>query len=134
MVYFKPLTQGRGFLYISNMRNLRLLNFLPLILLILNFSCSTQLEEPEIPDLGKYTLTVSVIGEGSVSPEATGKYNYGAVITITATPDDGYKFDRWEGTDNDDLPYGCWARPGNCRAAITIDSDRNVIAFFSKSS
>jgi hypothetical protein len=39
---------------------------------------------------------------------------------------------RWEGTDSDNTPYGCWAGPGKCRAAIKMDSDRDVQAFFEK--
>ena len=111
------------------MKKLLTLTFISLILL---YSCSSEQAEPELPVTKQYTLTVSVTGQGSVSPDANGTYNYGAVITITATPDEGYQFNRWEGTDNDDMPYGCWARPGNCRTAITMDSNRSVIAFFSK--
>ena len=114
------------------MKNILSISFFTLIAFILISSCSHAIEESEPPSLANYTLTVSVIGQGSVSPDANGTYDYGAVITITATPDVGHKFDRWEGTDNDDMPYGCWARPGNCRTAITMDSNRSVIAFFSK--
>ena len=98
------------------MKKLLTLTFISLILI---YSCSSEQAEQELPVTKQYTLTVSVTGQGSVSPDANGTYNYGAVITITATPDEGYQFNRWEGTDNDDMPYGCWARPGNCRTAIT---------------
>lgn len=37
---------------------------------------------------------------------------------------------RWKGTDNDSQPNGCWAGPGKCRASITMNSDRDVEAFF----
>ena len=40
----------------------------------------------------QYTLTTSVVGNGSVSP-TDGTYNESTVVTLTATPDAGYEFD-----------------------------------------
>ena len=73
------------------MKKLLTLTFISLILI---YSCSSEQAEPELPVTKQYTLTVSVTGQGSVSPDANGTYNYGAVITITATPDEGYQFNR----------------------------------------
>jgi hypothetical protein len=97
---------------------------------VLVYSCSDEKEESEHQVRTQYTLTISASEGGSVTPDANGTYNQGATITVTAIPDEGYHFDRWEGTDNDYRPNGCWAGPGNCRAAITMNSNRDVIAFF----
>ena len=98
------------------------------------YSCSAEGEEVGPKDRNQFELTVTASKGGSVSPDANGTYDQGATITITATPDEGYKFDRWKGTDNDNLPHGCWAGPNRCRAAITMNSDRDVKVFFEKSS
>ncbi len=48
-----------------------------------------------------YTLSTSVSsGNGTISP-ATGTYNQGTVVTLTATPDSGYQVKAWHGTNND---------------------------------
>ena len=49
--------------------------------------------------VNSYTLTVSAGEGGSVSSEG-GEYEEGTEVTITATPDEGYKFIGWEGIDN----------------------------------
>ena len=72
------------------------------------FSCSTeedtsppttnvQTEEPE-PEPTQYTLAVSAGDGGTVSTEG-GTYDEGTSITVSANPDDGYEFVRWEGSD-----------------------------------
>ncbi|WP_176956091.1 malectin domain-containing carbohydrate-binding protein [Catalinimonas alkaloidigena] len=43
-----------------------------------------------------YNLTVGVSGNGSVSPQS-GSYEAGSVVTLTATPANGYLFDGWSG-------------------------------------
>ncbi len=49
----------------------------------------------------KYTLTASVTGgNGSVSP-ASGTYDEGTVVTLNASPADGYQVKAWSGTDDD---------------------------------
>jgi lysyl endopeptidase len=46
----------------------------------------------------QYTLTVNTVGQGSVSLNpAGGVYDAGTVVTLTATPDSGWKFDNWSG-------------------------------------
>tara|TARA_B110000008_G_scaffold246951_1_gene258111 strand:- start:51 stop:404 length:354 start_codon:yes stop_codon:yes gene_type:complete len=106
-------------------------NLLSLTLVIIVFNliqgCSTDFEDPEPPVRNQYKLTLTVGEGGSVSPDATGTYDEGTAITITATPDEGYEFDRWEGVDSH--PTQC-AMARHCRAAIKIDSDRYVSAFF----
>lgn len=85
---------------------------------------------PEESASTQYILNITAGEGGTISPDANGIYNEGATITVTATPNNGYAFDRWEGTDNDNQPYGCWAGPGKCRTAITMNSNRDVQAFF----
>jgi agmatine deiminase len=71
----------------------------------------------------QYTLTVNTVGQGSVTLNpAGGTYNEGTVVTLTAVPDSGWKFDNWSGdlsgTQNPDT--------------ITMDSNKTVIANFSE--
>ena len=54
------------------------------------------------PPIVYYTLTTSVTGgHGTISPSPGGTHKNGEVITLTATPDIGYKVKSWSGTDND---------------------------------
>ena len=72
------------------------------------YSCSSDKEvqtpEPETPapTPTQYTLTVSAGDGGSVSSEG-GTYDEGTSVTITATPDEGYEFVGWEGSDGDSM-------------------------------
>ena len=68
-----------------------------------------------------YTLTVQVEGQGTVDPpEGTHVYGYGGMVTLTATPAPGWRFDRWEGAVT-----GA-ANPGT----VVMTADRNVKAVF----
>ena len=53
-------------------------------------------------DSPQYTLTVNVVGEGSVNvnPDSD-TYGAGTVVTLTATPASGYRVASWSGADND---------------------------------
>jgi M6 family metalloprotease-like protein len=45
----------------------------------------------------QYTLTVSHVGNGTVSPtDGETNHNTGESITLTATPDQGWQFEKWE--------------------------------------
>ena len=68
--------------------------------------------------VNNYTLTVSAGEGGSVSSEG-GEYEEGTEVTITATPDEGYKFIGWEGIDNN-----------SDSISITINSDISLQANF----
>ena len=59
-----------------------------------------QPQEPEPPAPTQYTLTVTA-GEGGTLSTEGGTYDEGTEITITATPNDGYEFIGWEGSDSD---------------------------------
>ena len=104
-----------------------------LVAIALFYSCSTEKTGPEIQARTQYTLTVIASEGGSVTPEATGTYDEGATITITATPAEGYEFNRWEGSDFDDNRCA-FSGPFNCRTAVTMLSDRDVEAFFQRKS
>jgi len=105
--------------------------FLTTTVFILIYSCSAAEEDIELQNPTQYTLTVIASKGGSVTPAASGTYNEGATVTITATPEEGYKFERWEGSDFDDNPCN-FSGPFNCRTAVTMRSDRDVEAFFLK--
>jgi hypothetical protein len=106
--------------------------FLKIIIFLMFFACSSEQIDEESITPTQYKLTIKASEGGTITPDANGMYNKGATITVTASPNDGYKFNRWKGTDNDNQPYGCWAGPGKCRTVITMDSDRDVQAFFEK--
>jgi uncharacterized repeat protein (TIGR02543 family) len=70
----------------------------------------------------QYTLTtgVSPSGAGTITP-ATGKYNSGAQVSVTATANAGYQFTGWSGTG------GC---TGTGACTVTINGDKSVTANF----
>ena len=45
----------------------------------------------------EYTLTVTTVGNGSVSRNNSGPYHYGDVVQLTATPATGWGFSNWTG-------------------------------------
>lgn len=61
-------------------------------------SCHGVRDEVVIYYVGSYHLTVSTVGDGSVTkePDQAG-YQYGQVVTLTATADPGWTFDNWSG-------------------------------------
>lgn len=67
-----------------------------------------------------FKLTTSVNGSGVISP-ASGTFNVSEVISLTATPDDGYDFDNWSGdASGSDNPL-----------SVIMDSNKDVTANFS---
>jgi uncharacterized repeat protein (TIGR02543 family) len=69
----------------------------------------------------QYTLTVNTIGSGSVTLNpAGGIYNWGTMVTLTATANSGFQFDNWSG----DLSGS--ANP----AMITINGNKSIAAVF----
>ena len=92
-------------------------------------SCSKDASVLEEQAPTQYTLTVTASEGGSISPDATGIYNEGTQIGLSAIPDEGYRFVRWSGSDRDNKNCGL-VRPGNCRATFTMNSNRDVQAFF----
>jgi PKD repeat protein len=69
----------------------------------------------------QYTLTVNVVGNGSVALNPPGGvYDAGTVVTLTATPDSGWSFSSWSG----DLSGS--TNP----TTITMNSNKTVTATF----
>ena len=90
-------------------------------ILISNYSCSKDTENNE-PEIQIYTLIVSADPPegGLVNPES-GNYNAGQVVTIKASANDFYSFDKWTGNWNGSDP----------EFTITMDSHKNITANFS---
>ena len=69
----------------------------------------------------QFTLTTNVTGEGSISKDPdSGQYNENDEVELTADPDEGWEFDRWEG----DLTGS--TNPDT----VTMDDDKTVSAVF----
>ena len=71
---------------------------------------------------GPFQLGVTVEGGGSVDP-AGGAFEAGQVVELTATPDDGWRFSRWEG-DVDEAD--ALSNP----LSIVLDADAALTAVF----
>jgi len=69
-----------------------------------------------------YALTVEVDGEGEVIP-GSGSYTEGTEVTLTADPNDGWKFDQWQGDLSD-------ANDTDNPLTVTMDQDRTIQARF----
>lgn len=69
-------------------------------------------------DIKKYTLTLKVTPTGAGTVRGGGTYNEGSTVTITATPNSGYKFVNW--SDNNT----------NATRELTLNSDVNLTATF----
>lgn len=103
--------------------------FVLLTAITIILSCSSELINDESTTPTQYKLTIKASEGGTLSPDVNGIYNKGVVVAVRASPNEGYIFNRWEGTDRE----GCgWTLPPDCRATITMDSNRDVQAFFKK--
>jgi uncharacterized repeat protein (TIGR02543 family) len=73
----------------------------------------------EIPS---YTLTIAKVGTGTTRPGVgTRSYDEGTVVTITATPAGGYRFDNWTGDVADST---------SATTTVTMEADKSVTANF----
>lgn len=72
----------------------------------------------------EYTLTISVVGNGTTSPSA-GEYTFsqGETVTLTATPDSGNVFEKWVIDDEEQT-----ANP----VEVTINANMEVVAHFAE--
>ncbi len=75
----------------------------------------TEIPTPE------YTLTVNVVGNGSVTP-SSGTYPENTDVTLTATPADGWQFAGWGGA------LGSATDP----ETVSMDADKTVMATFTE--
>lgn len=67
-----------------------------LLSVLILFSCSKEASEPEII---RYTLTVTTSDGGSVSSTG-GTFSQGTQVSVTATPNAGYRFSGWSNGSN----------------------------------
>ena len=68
-----------------------------------------------------YTIDVTTIGEGDVNRNPPGPaYSEGEIVTLTAQPDAGWLFDRWEGS----------ASGSNPTTTVAVDGNEAVTAYF----
>ena len=113
------------------MKFLRLLFLSALISIIIaaTYSCSAEEDNTSTPNdtfeslksevsVIKYTITASASGGGVVSSSG-GTYEKGTKVSITAVPDDGYKFVGWAGSNSNSTTL-----------EITINSNLVVQAIF----
>jgi ribosomal protein L21E len=71
----------------------------------------------------QYTLTINISGQGSTNPsQGTHTYDEGTVVTITANPASGWKFDHWGGD----------ASGTSTSVNVTMNSNKSVTAYFSE--
>ncbi|NVO08923.1 MAG: T9SS type A sorting domain-containing protein, partial [Bacteroidales bacterium] len=69
-----------------------------------------------------YKLTVSHVGNGTVSPvDGESTHNAGESVTLTATPDQGWQFDKWEINGN---------TVNSASTQITINANTTATATF----
>ena len=80
---------------------------------------SVQIEQSYSVETSQYSLSVTTSEGGTVSTGG-GTYDEGTTISITATPDEGYKFTGWEGIDSEDA-----------NLTITLNEDQTLNAIFS---
>ncbi len=84
---------------------------------------SVTVQFEEVPAT-QYQLSASVTGgHGTISP-TSGTYNEGAVVTLTATPDSGYRVQGWSGTNNN-------SSTANTNT-VTMNSNRSVTVQFAQ--
>jgi N-acetylneuraminic acid mutarotase len=86
-------------------------------------SVGTVYDTVEVYTPATFTLTIPSRDGGTIiaSPEMEA-YQEGTVVTLTATPDEGYAFAGWEGDTNEE------ANP--LTITLIMDSDKNVAATF----
>ena len=105
------------------MRRLVLLAFLII------FSCSKERDSE--PPVVKYTLNVTASpAEGGLVNPQSGSFNPGERVTIIASPNQHYIFDKWTGSWNWGWT-GSWNGTEN-QVTITMDSNKTMVANFIK--
>jgi len=75
-------------------------------------------------EVGTFQLTASVVGgHGSVAP-TSGPYYAGTIVTLTATPNSGWRVKAWTGTDNDSSTATTNTVIMNSNRAVTVKFDQ----------
>ncbi|MCL7748045.1 InlB B-repeat-containing protein [Halalkalibacter alkaliphilus] len=77
----------------------------------------------EVNQRTTYSLSLNSTEGGQITKDQSGnQFNSGTRVTLTAVPNSGWKFDRWEGN----------ARGTSRTATVTMDSNKTVKAIFLK--
>lgn len=84
------------------------------------FSCSKEDNGPATETITQYTITVSSTTGGGVSTQG-GTYNPGAIVTVTATPEEGYRFTGWTGSSSIEPSL-----------SITLNQNQSLVANFER--
>jgi len=87
------------------------------LIFVVGCSAENKITEEE-PVTFQYTVTVSA-SEGGLVSSSGGTYEKGTEVTITATPNEGFRFIGWEGANSSDQTL-----------TITIDSNQTFLALF----
>ena len=82
--------------------NTILMNRLTLFSLLIFFSCSKEDSEDTPTETIKYTVSITA-GEGGIVSTSGGEYEKGTSLTISATANTGYEFEKWS-DDNTENP------------------------------
>jgi uncharacterized repeat protein (TIGR02543 family) len=94
-----------------------------ILLLVLKPGCQEKEDNLNLVPAITYNLNLTVNGSGTTNPAiGTHAYDTGAVVTITATPASGWKFDGWTGSTSGT----------NGTVSIVMDSGKNITATFSE--
>src|SRR5262245_60032652 len=75
------------------------------------------------PPPPQFLLSLGTVGSGTISPQpasATGLYNAGTAVSLTALPDPGFAFTGWSGA----------CSGSNATCVVTMDSAKSVTATF----
>lgn len=84
---------------------------------------AAQLTRTVMVSIPTRSITTATKGDGAISLDPSGgTYEEGTVVTLAATPSDGFQFDHWEGD-----AYGS-ANP----LTITVNEDLNITAVFTQ--
>ena len=93
-----------------------------LLSLLVLFGCSKE-QEPDVPEIIRYTLTVTANPtEGGLVNPQTGTYNAGQTVNIVASANDFFAFSNWTGN---------WNGSENS-FTITMDSNKTITGNFDK--
>jgi regulation of enolase protein 1 (concanavalin A-like superfamily) len=74
------------------------------------------------------TLTVDIVGQGTVTQDPEGPYALGATVTLTPEPEAGWTFGGWSGPNAGDLQDN-----GDGTWALVMDEGKQVTATFQQS-
>ncbi len=90
-----------------------------------NWGSNITLTKSEGGEPGKYILTTSTIGSGTVTLDpAGGVYDPGTVVQLTAVADTGWEFFGWTGDVTD---------PNSASTTVTMDNNKTVVVVFTQS-